>query len=61
MLSKERLDKIRNRKSRNLDLVDDFENEIQDKKMDELEKKEAMEDKMLNTKEIETKVFILDF
>lgn len=55
VLSKERLELIRKGRSRNENLVDVFENDEQDRKFDDLEKKEAMEAKMLATTELETK------
>eukprot|EP00095_Tigriopus_kingsejongensis_P008645 maker-scaffold426_size175065-snap-gene-0.37 protein:Tk08645 transcript:maker-scaffold426_size175065-snap-gene-0.37-mRNA-1 annotation:"hypothetical protein DAPPUDRAFT_300822" len=55
ILTQERLAKIRSRKSRNQNLIEDHENEVLDKHLDSLERVERMEEKMINTKEIETK------
>jgi len=54
-MSKERLEAICKARSRNEHLVDQMEEEMREKALDNLEKKEAMEEKMLNTKELETK------
>lgn len=55
ILSKERMERIRNRKSKNENLIEDFETEVEEKRFSDLEKREAMEEKMINTKEVETK------
>ncbi len=55
VMTKERLAAICGAKSKNEHLVDEYANEAQERHFDTLEKKEAMEDKMVNTKELETK------
>jgi len=55
VMSKERLDAICNAKSKNEHLVEEFADEIREKALDQLQRKEEMEDKMLSTKELETK------
>lgn len=53
--SKERLQKVLSQKSKNQNLIEDHENEMLDKHLDSLERVENMEEKMLQTTEIETK------
>jgi minichromosome maintenance protein 10 len=55
VMTKERMDAIRNTKSRHQNLIDSHEDEERDRRFDDLEKKEAMEEKMVNTKEMETR------
>lgn len=55
VMTKERMERIRNAKSINQRLVEAHEDEETERVLDRLEKKEAMEEKMLNTTELETK------
>lgn len=54
-MTKERMDKIRSKKSKFQNLIEAHEDDQVDKALDTLEKKESMEEKMINTKEIEVK------
>ncbi len=55
VMSKERLAAICGAKSKNEHLADEYGNEVMEKRFDLLEKKEAMEEKMAGTMELETK------
>ncbi|XP_059085709.1 protein MCM10 homolog [Tigriopus californicus] len=52
---KDRLQKVLGQKSKNQNLIEDHENEVLDKHLDSLERVENMEEKMIQTTEIETK------
>ena len=52
VMTKERMDAIRNKKSIHQNLVESYEDEQCDRMFDHLEKKEAMEEKMVNTKQL---------
>ncbi len=55
VVTKERLESILKAKSQNEHLVDDFERTEEEKEMDRLEKREAMEESMLSTKTVKTR------
>ncbi len=55
VMTKERLAAICSARSKNEHLVSDFENETLERRLDALERKEAMEEKMVGTKELETR------
>ena len=52
VMTKERMDAIRNKKSIHQNLVESHEDEQCDRMFAHLEKKEAMEEKMVNTKQL---------
>ena len=55
IIDEKKMEQLKNSKSLNQNLVHDAELEAEEKYFDHLEKKEAMEEKMINTKEIESK------
>lgn len=55
IIDEKKMEQLKNTKSLNQNLVHDAELEAEEKYFDHLEKKEAMEEKMINTKEIEAK------
>ena len=55
IMDESRLEELRNRKSINQNLANSAELEQQEEYFNKAEKKEAMEEKMINTKEIEAK------
>ena len=56
LIDEAKMEKLRKTKSRRSHLADEAENEEEDKYFDRLEKKEAMEEKMINTTEVKAKV-----
>ena len=55
IIDEKKMEQLKNSKSLNQNLVHDAELEAEEKYFDHLEKKEAMEEKMINTKEIDAK------
>ena len=56
IIDEKKMEELKNKRSVNQNLVQEAELEAEEKYFDHLEKKEAMEEKMINTKEIESKV-----